>query len=187
MWTVIPRRRKWNSPSQCRHSNSGRGKVVVDRSCFTMLAGEEVVVRQFWACRCFLWAQPRQRAVPLAHFLINAVYVNNHDLMATVVQSCRLDKQRATLLSKPARRRNLDVSTLASLFSPAQTLCRYDLHDDLDEGRAVPPACKRHRWPVSNCPTWRQPDCAAGLAFTITDRYRRGARGPRGYASGHGF
>jgi hypothetical protein len=36
--------------------------------------------------------------------------------MATVVQSCRLEKDAADLLSRQARRRQLEVSTLSSLY-----------------------------------------------------------------------
>jgi hypothetical protein len=36
--------------------------------------------------------------------------------MPTVVQSCRLDQNAANLLSKQAKRRHLEVSTLSSLY-----------------------------------------------------------------------
>ena len=36
--------------------------------------------------------------------------------MPTIVQSCRIAKQHAALLSRQARRRNLEVSTLSSLY-----------------------------------------------------------------------
>jgi hypothetical protein len=36
--------------------------------------------------------------------------------MPTVVQSCRIEKQHAALLSSQARRRHLEVSTLSSLY-----------------------------------------------------------------------
>ena len=36
--------------------------------------------------------------------------------MATIVQSCRMEKDDAALLTKQARRRNLEVSTLSSLY-----------------------------------------------------------------------
>lgn len=36
--------------------------------------------------------------------------------MATVVQSCRIASKDAALLSRQARRRNLEVSTLSSLY-----------------------------------------------------------------------
>jgi uncharacterized protein (DUF433 family) len=36
--------------------------------------------------------------------------------MPTVVQSCRLEKKAAKLLSEQAKRRHLDVSTLSSLY-----------------------------------------------------------------------
>jgi hypothetical protein len=42
--------------------------------------------------------------------------VNDSRLMQTVVQSCRLDKEAAKLLSRQAKRRQLDVSTLSSLY-----------------------------------------------------------------------
>ncbi|PWU16777.1 MAG: hypothetical protein C5B50_12800 [Verrucomicrobia bacterium] len=36
--------------------------------------------------------------------------------MATIVQSCRIEKDAADLLSKQAKRRQLEVSTLSSLY-----------------------------------------------------------------------
>jgi hypothetical protein len=36
--------------------------------------------------------------------------------MPRVVRSCRIDKKHAELLAKQARRRHLDISTLASLY-----------------------------------------------------------------------
>ena len=36
--------------------------------------------------------------------------------MATIVQSCRLEKDHAALLSRQARRRHLEISTLSSLY-----------------------------------------------------------------------
>jgi len=36
--------------------------------------------------------------------------------MQTIVQSCRLEKEAAELLSRQARRRQLEVSTLSSLY-----------------------------------------------------------------------
>src|SRR6266446_2859986 len=36
--------------------------------------------------------------------------------MATVVQSCRLEKAAASLLSRQAKRRRLEVSTLSSIY-----------------------------------------------------------------------
>jgi uncharacterized protein (DUF433 family) len=41
--------------------------------------------------------------------------------MPTVVQSCRLEKSAAKLLSQHARRRQLDVSTLSSLYLTEKT------------------------------------------------------------------
>jgi hypothetical protein len=42
--------------------------------------------------------------------------------MATVVQSCRLAKEAAALLSKQAKRRHLEVSTLSSLYLAEKAL-----------------------------------------------------------------
>jgi hypothetical protein len=42
--------------------------------------------------------------------------------MATVVQSCRLEKSHAALLSRQARRRQLEVSTLSSLYLKEKAL-----------------------------------------------------------------
>lgn len=42
--------------------------------------------------------------------------------MPTVVQSCRLEKDAAALLSRQARRRHLEVSTLSSLYLKEKAL-----------------------------------------------------------------
>src|SRR5438552_17674707 len=42
--------------------------------------------------------------------------------MASIVQSCRLSKEEASLLSKQARRRQLEVSTLSSLYLKEKAL-----------------------------------------------------------------
>src|SRR5438445_12659099 len=42
--------------------------------------------------------------------------------MATIVQSCRLDKNHAALLSRQAKRRHLEVSTLSSLYLKEKAL-----------------------------------------------------------------
>jgi uncharacterized protein (DUF433 family) len=42
--------------------------------------------------------------------------------MATVVQSCHIDEKAATLLSKQARRRHLEVSALSSLYLKEKAL-----------------------------------------------------------------
>jgi len=42
--------------------------------------------------------------------------------MATIVQSCRLEKEAASLLCKQARRRHLEVSTLSSLYLKEKAL-----------------------------------------------------------------
>ena len=42
--------------------------------------------------------------------------------MATIVQSCRLQRDHAVLLSRQARRRNLEVSTLSSLYLKEKAL-----------------------------------------------------------------
>jgi hypothetical protein len=48
---------------------------------------------------------------------LDSVYiVNERASMPTVVQSCRLDQDAAKLLSKQAKRRQLEVSTLSSLY-----------------------------------------------------------------------
>jgi uncharacterized protein (DUF433 family) len=50
-------------------------------------------------------------------FEIDRVYiVNEYPTMATVVQSCRLEKTAADLLKKQARRRQMEVSTLSSIY-----------------------------------------------------------------------
>ncbi len=42
--------------------------------------------------------------------------------MATIVQSCRLEREHAALLSRQARRRHLEVSTLSSLYLKEKAL-----------------------------------------------------------------
>ena len=42
--------------------------------------------------------------------------------MPTVVQSCRIEKNHAALLSRQARRRHLEVSTLSSLYLKEKAL-----------------------------------------------------------------
>ena len=42
--------------------------------------------------------------------------------MPTVVQSCRIDKRHAALLSRQAKRRHLEVSTLSSLYLKEKAL-----------------------------------------------------------------
>jgi uncharacterized protein (DUF433 family) len=41
--------------------------------------------------------------------------------MATIVQSCRLEKGAATLLARQAKQRQLDVSTLSALYLTEKT------------------------------------------------------------------
>ena len=42
--------------------------------------------------------------------------------MATIVQSCRLEEHHAALLSRQAKRRHLEVSTLSSLYLKEKAL-----------------------------------------------------------------
>ena len=42
--------------------------------------------------------------------------------MPTIVQSCRIDKEHAALLSRQAKRRHLEVSTLSSLYLKEKAL-----------------------------------------------------------------
>ena len=42
--------------------------------------------------------------------------------MATVVQSCRIEKEDAALLNRQAKRRHLEVSTLSSLYLKEKAL-----------------------------------------------------------------
>jgi uncharacterized protein (DUF433 family) len=54
---------------------------------------------------------------------LDSVYiVNDAAAMATVVQSCRIGEEHATLLSRQAKRRNLEVSTLSSLYLKEKAL-----------------------------------------------------------------
>jgi hypothetical protein len=48
--------------------------------------------------------------------------VNDITFMPTVVQSCRIEKDHADLLSRQARRRHLEVSTLSSLYLKEKAL-----------------------------------------------------------------
>src|SRR5438046_9658290 len=54
---------------------------------------------------------------------LDSVYIVNYRSgMATVVQSCRIGKEAASLLSRQARRRHLEVSTLSSLYLKEKAL-----------------------------------------------------------------
>src|SRR5437899_4464812 len=54
---------------------------------------------------------------------LDSVYdVNDTVAMATVVQSCRLEKDAAMLLSRQARRRHLETATLTSLYLKEKAL-----------------------------------------------------------------
>src|SRR5207253_7603247 len=48
--------------------------------------------------------------------------VNENTRMATIVQSCRIEKDHAALLSRQAKRRRLEVSTLSSLYLKEKAL-----------------------------------------------------------------
>ena len=48
--------------------------------------------------------------------------VNDSSLMATIVQSCRIEKEHAALLVSQAKRRHLEVSTLSSLYLKEKAL-----------------------------------------------------------------
>ena len=63
------------------------------------------------------------RKAPTPDFSIDNVYnVNESGGVATVVQSCRIDKGDAALLSRQAKRRRLEVSTLSSLYLKEKAL-----------------------------------------------------------------
>jgi len=54
---------------------------------------------------------------------LDIVYVVNDNLtMPTIVQSCRIDADSAALLSRQAKRRHLEVSTLSSLYLKEKAL-----------------------------------------------------------------
>ena len=54
---------------------------------------------------------------------IDSVYVVNYNsTMPTTVQSCRIQAEHAALLSRQARRRHLEVSTLSSLYLKEKAL-----------------------------------------------------------------
>jgi uncharacterized protein (DUF433 family) len=56
-------------------------------------------------------------------FALDIVYiVNDLSCMPTVVQSCRIETEDAALLSRQARRRHLEVSTLSSLYLKEKAL-----------------------------------------------------------------
>jgi uncharacterized protein (DUF433 family) len=81
-----------------------------------------------------VFAQGRRKAnflspavFPLHSFIsapaLDIVYnVNDSAVMATVVQSCRLEKEAAELLVRQAKRRQLEVSTLSSLYLKEKAL-----------------------------------------------------------------
>ena len=55
--------------------------------------------------------------------MLDIVYVVNEGAtMATIVQSCRIGEEHATLLSRQVKRRNLEVSTLSSLYLKEKAL-----------------------------------------------------------------
>src|SRR5476649_813382 len=58
----------------------------------------------------------------LLNGLDNVYVVNDSDPMPTVVQSCRIEAGHAALLSRQARRRHLEVSTLSSLYLKEKAL-----------------------------------------------------------------
>jgi uncharacterized protein (DUF433 family) len=54
---------------------------------------------------------------------IDSVYnVNDTGVMPTIVQSCRIEAGPAALLSRQAKRRHLEVSTLSSLYLTEKAL-----------------------------------------------------------------
>ena len=54
---------------------------------------------------------------------LDKVYVvNDNPAMPTIVQSCRLEAEHAALLSRQAKRRHLEVSTLSSLYLKEKAL-----------------------------------------------------------------
>ncbi len=54
---------------------------------------------------------------------LDSVYVVDDSLsVSTVVQSCRLEQDHAELLSRQAKRRHLEVSTLSSLYLKEKAL-----------------------------------------------------------------
>jgi uncharacterized protein (DUF433 family) len=54
---------------------------------------------------------------------LDIVYiVNDNPRMPTVVQSCRIEAEDAALLSRQAKRRHLEVSTLSSLYLKEKAL-----------------------------------------------------------------
>ena len=55
--------------------------------------------------------------------VLDIVYVvNDSPCMSTVVQSCRIEEDHAALLSRQAKRRHLEVSTLSSLYLKEKAL-----------------------------------------------------------------
>ena len=59
----------------------------------------------------------------MAGVRLDIVYiVNDTGSMPTVVQSCRIEKDHAALLSRQAKRRHLEVSTLSSLYLKEKAL-----------------------------------------------------------------
>ena len=54
---------------------------------------------------------------------LDSVYIVNDSLaMPTIVQSCRIEEDHAALLSRQAKRRHLEVSTLSSLYLKEKAL-----------------------------------------------------------------
>lgn len=54
---------------------------------------------------------------------LDCVYIVNETVsMPTIVQSCRIEAEHAALLSRQAKRRHLEVSTLSSLYLKEKAL-----------------------------------------------------------------
>jgi uncharacterized protein (DUF433 family) len=64
----------------------------------------------------------RQISINIAPGLDIVYIVNDHSLVPTVVQSCRIEADDAALLSRQAKRRHLEVSTLSSLYLKEKAL-----------------------------------------------------------------
>src|SRR5205809_7528908 len=55
-------------------------------------------------------------------FLDTVYIVNDTAAVPTIVQSCRIEQDHAALLSRQAKRRHLEVSTLSSLYLKEKAL-----------------------------------------------------------------
>lgn len=84
---------------------------------------QERLLKGFWSIDRSLQTEFSKESNRNERAALDFVYnVNETPGMATVVQSCRIEKEHADLLSRQAKRRHLEVSTLSSLYLKEKAL-----------------------------------------------------------------